>query len=104
MAKQNASQNGTFQNGSLDVEAIVASQRKNIEALAQVNQVAIGGAQKVLSRQIEIASQALGDCSTIFRELLQPNTAPQNWVVKQAELSKQTIEKGLENFRELTET
>jgi phasin family protein len=104
MAKQNASQNGTFQGAAFDVEAIVATQRKNLEALTQVNQVAISGAQKILSRQIEIASKALGDCSTIFRELLQPNAAPQTWVVKQAELSKQAIEKGLATFREITET
>jgi phasin family protein len=104
MAKQNASQNGAFQNGSFDVGTIVETQRKNIEALTQVNQVAIGGAQKVLSRQIEIARQTLDDCSAMFRDLLQPNAAPQSLVVKQAALAKQTIENGLTSFRELAET
>lgn len=104
MAKQNASQNGAFQNGAFNVEAIVASQRKNIEALTQANHCAVEGAQTVLRRQVELAGQTLGDFSTMFNDLFQPNGSPQSWAVKQAEFSKKTIEKGLANFRELTET
>jgi phasin family protein len=99
MAKQNASQNDAF-----DVEAIISSQRKNLEALTQANQYAVEGAQKVLHRQFEIAGQALDDFSTMIHDLFNPNGSPENWMAKQAEFSKKTIENGLSNARELTET
>ena len=99
MAKQNASQNGAF-----NVEAITTSQRRNIEALTQANQYAVEGVQKVLHRQFEIAGQALDDFSTMVHDLFKPNGSPESWMAKQAEFSKKTIESGLANARELTET
>ena len=99
MAKQNASQNGAF-----DVEAIITSQRKNIEALTQANQYAVEGVQKVLHRQFEIAGQTLDDFSTMVHDLFKPNGSPESWMAKQAEFSKRTIENGLANARDLTET
>lgn len=99
MAKQNASQTGAF-----DVEAIVRSQRKNIAALTQANQYAVEGVQKVLHRQFEIAGQTLDSFSTMVHDLFKPNGSPESWMAKQAEFSKKTIENGLVNVRELTET
>ena len=104
MAKQNASQNGAFQNGSLDIAAIVASQKKNIEALAQANQIAVGGAQKVISRQITLATETLDECSAMISNLFQPNGSSENWLSKQAEFSRHAVEKGLANTREIVET
>jgi phasin family protein len=99
MAKQNASQNSAF-----DVEAIVTSQRKNMEALTQANQCAVEGVQKVLQRQFESAGRTLDDFSTMVHDLFKPNGSPESWMAKQAEFSKKTIESGLANARELTET
>lgn len=99
MAKQNASQSGAF-----DVEAILASQRKNLEALTQANQYAVEGAQKILHRQFEIAGQTLDDFSTMVHDLFTPSGSPEIWMAKQAEFSKKTVENGLANARELTET
>jgi phasin family protein len=107
MAKQNASQTAkqnASQIGAFDVEAIVTSQRKNIEALTQANQYAVEGVQKVLHRQFEIAGQTLDNFSTMVRDLFKPNGSPESWMVKQAEFSKKTIEDGLANVRTLTET
>lgn len=99
MAKQNASQTGAF-----DVEAILASQRKNLEALTQANQYAVEGAQKILHRQFEIAGQTLDDFSAMVHDLFTPSGSPETWMAKQAEFSKKTVENGLANARELTET
>jgi len=84
-----------------DVEAVLASQRKNIEALTQANQLAVEGVQAVARRQAEIAREAIDEASTVLREIVQP-TAPEERVAKQAELLKQTFERGLANARELT--
>lgn len=83
-----------------DVEAVLASQRKNIEALTQANQLAVEGVQAVARRQAEIAREAIDEASTVLREIVQP-TAPEERMAKQAELLKQTFERSLANTREL---
>ena len=42
-----------------DVEALMACQRRNIEALTQANQLTVEAVQAVARRQIEIARQTL---------------------------------------------
>lgn len=86
----------------LDVDSLVATQRKNIEAFTQANQLAVEGAQAVARRQVEIARQAVDEASTLLREWTQPG-APEERLAKNAELAKQAFEKGLANARELTE-
>jgi phasin family protein len=92
-----------FRMPGIDFEAVAASQRKNIEALTQANQLAVEGAQAVVRRQVEIARQAMEEFSTMFRDFVQPNGSPEDRLAKQAEYSKQALEKGLSNARELTE-
>jgi phasin family protein len=93
---------GDFRVPTLDVEAVVASQRKTIEALAQANQLAVEGVQAVARRQVEIARQTVEDFTGFFREITQPGT-PEEKVAKQAEAVKGALEKGLSNARELAE-
>ena len=85
-----------------NVEAMMASQRKNVEALTQANQLALEGAQALARRQVEIAREALEEASTLFRELSQPG-APQEKLAKNTELAKANFEKGLATARELAE-
>jgi phasin family protein len=87
----------------LDVDALVAAQRKNLEAFTQANQLAVEGVQAVARRQVEIARQAIDEFSAIVRDLAVPSASPEDRIAKQAEFSKQAIEKGLANARELTE-
>jgi phasin family protein len=86
----------------LDVDSLVAAQRKNIEAFTQANQLAVEGAQAVARRQVEIARQAVDEASALMREWTQPG-APEERLAKNAELAKQAFEKGLANARELSE-
>jgi len=94
---------GDFRVPGIDLEAAVATQRKNIEALTQANQLAVEGAQALMRRQVEITRQAMEDFSAMFRDLVQPNGSPEDRFAKQAEYSKHAIEKGLSNAKELTE-
>src|SRR5260370_34276823 len=52
----------------LDIEAVAASQRKNLEALTQANQLAVEGAQSPARRQIDIARQAADEVTPAVRE------------------------------------
>jgi phasin family protein len=87
----------------LDVDALVAAQRKNLEAVTQANQLAVEGVQAVARRQVEIARQAFDEFSAVVREFATPTASPEDRIAKQAELSKQALEKGIANARELTE-
>ena len=85
-----------------DVEALMACQRRNIEALSQANQLAVEGVQAVARRQIEITRQAMEDVSTLFRELTQP-ASPEERIAKNTEYAKQMLEKSISHGREITE-
>jgi phasin family protein len=91
-----------FRVPTVDVDAVVASQRKNIEALTQANQLAVEGVQALARRQVEIARQAMEEFSAMLRDMVQP-VSPEDRLARQAEFSKQALEKGLSNARELTE-
>ena len=86
----------------LDVDALVAAQRKNLEALTQANQLAVEGVQAVARRQVEIARQAVEEYTSLLRELSTP-VAPEDRLAKQVDVVKGAVEKGLANARELTE-
>jgi phasin family protein len=92
-----------FRVPGIDVEAVVASQHKNIEALTQANQLAVEGVQALLHRQSEITRSAIEEFSSMYRDFVQPNGSPGDKIAKQAEYSKVALEKGLANARELTE-
>jgi phasin family protein len=84
-----------------DVEALMASQRRNIEALSQANQLAVEGIQAVAKRQIEVARQAIEDVSTLLRDLAQP-ASPEDRIAKNTEFAKQLLEKSVSHGREIT--
>ena len=84
-----------------DVEALMACQRRNIEALSQANQLAVEGMQAVAKRQIEIARQAVEDMSALLRDLAQP-ASTEDRIVKNTEFAKQMLEKSLNHGREIT--
>jgi phasin family protein len=86
----------------IDAESMLATQRKNLEAFTQANQLAVEGAQAVTRRQVEIAREAFEGASAALKDLVAPS-APEDRIAKNAELAKQVFEKSLANCRELTE-
>jgi len=84
-----------------DVEALMACQRRNLEALTQANQLTVEAVQAVARRQIEIARQAIEDMSTLLRDLAQPASTDDR-IAKNTEYAKQVLEKSVSNGREIT--
>jgi phasin family protein len=84
-----------------DVEALMAVQRRNVEALSQANQLAVEGVQAVARRQIEIARQTLEDMSALMRDFVQPVSADDR-IAKNTEYAKQMLEKSINHGREIT--
>ncbi len=93
---------GDFKLPGVDVEAILSSQRKNIEALTAANQLAAEGFQAVLRRQAEIVRASVEEASSFVNDVLSAST-PEAKAAKQAELVKAAFEKALSNARELAE-
>jgi phasin family protein len=84
------------------VEAVMAAQRKNIEAFTQANQLAMEGVQAFARRQVELAREAFEGAPAFFKELSQP-TPPQERIAKNAAIAKATFEKNLATAKELGE-
>jgi phasin family protein len=84
-----------------DIEALMACQRRNIEALSQANQLAVEGMQAVAKRQVEITRQAVEDVSALLRDLAQP-ASPEDRIAKNTEYAKQMLEKSVNHGREIT--
>jgi phasin family protein len=91
-----------FPFASLDVEAVMAAQRKNLEALTQANQLAVQGFQEMAKRQVEIARSAMDEASALVRTWTETGTAEER-LQKQAAYAKQALDKSVENTRELVE-
>ena len=91
-----------FKLPGVDVESVLASQQKNIQALTAANQLALEGFQAVVRRQSEIVRQTMEQTSSMMTELMAAGS-PEDKVAKQADLVKLAFEKALSNARELAE-
>jgi phasin family protein len=94
---------GDMRAPGVDVETLVAMQRKNIEALTQANQLAIEGAQAVLRYQLEMTRRTMEDFSSMFSSFLQPSGSVEDRLSKHADFSKIALEKGISNARDITD-
>jgi phasin family protein len=88
---------------TIDFEAIVASQRKNLEALVQANELAVNGAHAVARRQVEAGRQILDEVSTVVGDLVRPSGSVEDRLARQAESSRRAFETGVSAAREIGE-
>lgn len=86
----------------VDVDAMVASQKKNLEALTSANRTAFEGLQAVAKRQAEILQETMNETSKVVDSLSKVSSPPE-LAAKQAELAKGAFESALSNMRELAE-
>jgi phasin family protein len=93
---------GDYKVPGVDVDSLLASQRKNIEAITAANQLAVEGLQAVLRRQAEILRQSLEESSALMSDLMAAGS-PEDKAAKQTDLVKTAFEKALANSRELAE-
>ena len=91
-----------FKVPGVDVDAMLASQRKNIEALAAANRLAFEGVQAVMRRQMEIMRQSIEEVVGATKAMTEAGS-PQEKAAAQTELVKDAFERTLSNMRELVE-
>lgn len=91
-----------FKVPGVDVESVLASQKRNIEALTAANRTAVEGLQAVAKRQMEILRAVMEQAAAATKDIAEAAT-PQEKAAKQAELAKVAFESALSNLRELSE-
>jgi len=86
----------------VDTEAVLATYRRNIEALSAANRVALEGAQTVAKRHMEILQQTMSEL-TENMQALSAIESPHAKAAKQAELLKRAYERAVANTKELSD-
>src|SRR3546814_11077957 len=62
---------GEFKLPNVDVDAVVAAQKKNIEALTSANQLAVEGMQAIATRQAQILRQTVEEMQKNVKSLME---------------------------------
>lgn len=91
-----------FKLPGVDVEAVISSQRRNLEALTAANQLALEGMQAVAKRQTEILRQMMEEASQAVRDVMAAGS-PEDKAARQTELVKDAFKRAIGNMRELAE-
>ena len=84
-----------FQLPGVDFATLVDRERKNIEALAKANRIALEGWQRLVRRQAEMLQETM--------KKVVADASQQDAKQKRADLAKEGFEKALANMRELAE-
>ena len=84
-----------FRLPGVDFAALVDRERKNIEALAKANRIALEGWQRLVRRQAEMLQETM--------KKVVADASQQDAKKKRADLAKEGFEKALANMRELAE-
>jgi phasin family protein len=91
-----------YQSMPFDMNAFLETQRKNVEALTNAQQLAMGGLQALAQRQSEILSQIVEDNSSLAKGMMSEGT-PEEKISKNAKLFKTIYERSIKNMKELSE-
>ncbi len=94
----------TLKTPGLDVQEVVASQRKNMEAIAAANKTAVEGMQAIIKRQGEILKEIVDETNAMAQEAgANFNTAPEDQAARGLDTVKVAIEDAVGNMKELSE-
>ncbi|PBB69184.1 phasin family protein [Mesorhizobium sp. WSM4312] len=87
---------------NVDVEAILAHHRKNLEALEKSARAGADGATSLLSRQREMLQDTLREIADMAQSYRAPGN-PQDLMAKQTEFARKSFEAALKNVGEVAE-
>ena len=87
---------------NVDVEAILAHHRKNLEALEKSARAGAAGASSLLSRQREMLQDTLREVTDMAQSYRAPGN-PQELLAKQTQFAKKSFEVALKNASEVAE-
>lgn len=88
-----------FKLPQFDVEAIMAAQQRNIEAVSAANKAAMEGFQIAAKRQFDLVRETMEKGAEITQEYVALN--PEDKFAQQGKYAKAAFETGLDNAREV---
>lgn len=86
----------------LDVDAVMTSQRKTLEALTKANRLAFEGVQAAAKRQADLLRRGVDDLTRMSREFTAAGS-PEDKFVRQADIAKESLAAAVGGLREVTE-
>lgn len=92
----------TYKLPVVDVEAAMAAQQKNVDAMIEANKVLVDGYQALYTRQVAMVEAAFAEAREMF-ETAQGQALTAEQAGKNVETMKATFEKAAADFRELAE-
>jgi phasin family protein len=87
-----------FQLPSVDIDALIDWQRRDMEALTEANRQASEGLKALVERRNEILRETLAEWQAAVKDATSAEA-----ISKRAEAAKQGVQKAMANFRELSE-
>jgi len=94
---------GDFKVPSVNMDAMMNTYRKNMEACATLSQAAFENMQVLARRQAEWMRQGFEEATSIVNACMAADT-PEEKVMRHAEMSKAAVDKCVANAREMAET
>jgi phasin family protein len=91
-----------YQNSPFDLKTMLETQRKNIQAISEANQLSMENLQAIAARQAEILSQIVEDNSALAKEIMNEGT-PEEKIAKNAKMFKSIYERTVGNMTELSD-
>ena len=85
-----------------NLEAVLETQRKNLEAFSEAQQVAIAHLQTIAQRQTDMLTQMVADNTEIAQQILGEGT-PEEKMSRQADAVRQSYERSVTKLTEMTE-
>lgn len=89
-----------FEMPKADIDAMMASQRKTLEAVNAANQAALEGVRALSTRQAQIVRDAVADSQAAF-DAIGKAKSPKDAVTKQAEIARKSYDKAVADLSEL---
>ncbi len=94
---------GEFKMPGVNMDAMMSSHRRNMEALVAVNQSAFEALQSLARRQAEWMRQGFEEATNLVNATMSAET-PEEKMIRHAEMSKAAVDKCMANAREIAET
>lgn len=86
----------------IDMDALVATQRDNLEALNAANQAALNGLKQASEWQMKILQETMQEMTSAMSGLAKVTT-PQHLIEAETDLARKTFETMIRRMRELAE-
>lgn len=91
-----------FQGFPLDFSSLMETHRRNVQALSDVNRLAIESLQEIVQMQSAVVSKIVEDGSTLAREMAAEGT-PEEKIALQADIARKSYEKTMDRAQQIAE-